>query len=135
MSQENVEIVRTAFQAYERGNFDEALASFDPDIAYKPAQEAQVHGRDAVRASWERWVAEWDGMEMTTEEVIDAGDHVIHAIHFRGRGRGSGIVVEGRAFQVFTFRDRKVVRWEEFSERSEALEAVGLSEQDAQAES
>ena len=133
MSQENVEIVRTAFQAYERGNFDEALASFDSDIVYKPAQEAPVYGRDAVRASWERWVAEWDGMEMTTEEVIDAGDHVIHGIHFRGRGRGSGIVVEGRSFQVFTFRARKVVRWDEFSERSEALEAVGLSEQDAHA--
>ena len=72
---------------------------------------------------------------MTTEEVIDAGDHVIHAIHFRGRGRGSGIVVEGRAFQVFTFRGGKAVHWEEFSERAEALEAVGLSEQDAHADS
>jgi ketosteroid isomerase-like protein len=135
MSQENVEIVRTAFHAYARGNFDEALASFDPDIVYKPAQEAPAHGRDAIRASWERWVADWDEMEMTTEEVIDAGDHVIHAIHFRGRGRGSGIVVEGRSFQVFTFRARKVVRWDEFSERDEALEALGLSEQDAHADS
>jgi ketosteroid isomerase-like protein len=67
-------------------------------------------------------------MEMTSEEIIDAGDHLIHAILFRGRGRGSGVEVEGRFFQVYTFRDGKTVRWEEFSDRAEALEAAGLSE-------
>jgi ketosteroid isomerase-like protein len=129
MSQENVEIVRRGFEAYVRGDIDEALAILlDPDIVYKPAQEAPVQGWDAVRASWERWEADWDEMESTTEEIIDAGDHVIHAIAFRGRGRGSGVEVEGRAFQVFTFKDGKAVRWEEFSDRSEALEAAGLSE-------
>jgi hypothetical protein len=47
---------------------------------------------------------------------------------FRGRGRASGAEVEGRHFEVYTVRDRKVIRVEEFSERGEALEAAGLSE-------
>ena len=128
MSQENVENVRRAFEAWFRGDSEEALAGLDPDIVYKPAQEEAVQGLDAVQASWERWQASWQEQEVTLEETIEAGDHVIQAILFRGRGRGSGIEVEGRFFQVLTIRDGKAVRWEEFSDRAEALEAVGLSE-------
>jgi ketosteroid isomerase-like protein len=130
-----VDTLRRGFEAYARGDLDEALANLDPDVVYKPIQEAAVRGRDAVRASLERWDAEWDEMEMTSEEIIDAGDHLIHAILFRGRGRGSGVEVEGRFFQVHTAKDGKTVRWEEFSDRAEALEAAGLSEQDAHADS
>lgn len=128
MSQENIEIVGRAFDAYTSGDFDEALAALDPDVVYKPAQEAPVTGHDAVRASWERWEGDWEEVEMTSEEVVDAGDQVIQTILFRGRGRGSGIEVEGRFFQVYTIRDGKTVRWEEFSDRSDALNAAGLSE-------
>ena len=45
-----------------------------------------------------------------SEEIIDAGDHLIQAIHFRGRGRGSGVEVEGRFFQVHTVKDGKTVQ-------------------------
>lgn len=129
MSRENVEDARGGFEAYAAGNIDEALAHLDPEIVYKQATAATwVQGRDAVRAAWERWESGWDEIDMTSEEIIDAGDRVIHAILFRGRGRGSGIEVAGRFFQVYTVRDGKTVRWEEFSERSEALEAAGLPE-------
>jgi ketosteroid isomerase-like protein len=53
---------------------------------------------------------------------------VIQAILYRGRGRGSGIEVEGRFFQVLTIKGGKAVRWEEFSDRAQALEAAGLRE-------
>ena len=67
-------------------------------------------------------------VEMTSEAIIDAVDHLIQAIIFRGRGRGSGIEVEDRFFQVYTLNDGKTVPWEEFSDRAQALQAVGLSE-------
>ena len=43
-------------------------------------------------------------------------------------GASGAEVNEGRHFEVYTVRDRKVIRVEEFSERGEALEAAGLSE-------
>ena len=129
MPQENVDNLRRGFEAYVRGDFDEALVNLDPEVVYKQAgPDSGFRGRAAVRAAWERWEAEWDEMEMTSEEIIDAGDHLIQAILFRGRGRGSGVEVEGRFFQVHTIKDGRTVRWEEFSDRAEALEAVGLSE-------
>jgi ketosteroid isomerase-like protein len=97
VSRENAENARGGFEAYAAGNIDEALAHLDPEIVYKQATAAtSVQGRDAVRAAWERWESGWDEIDMTSEEIIDAGDRVIHAILFRGRGRGSGIEVAGR---------------------------------------
>jgi ketosteroid isomerase-like protein len=83
MSKENVEAVRRAYEAYLRGEVDEAFATLDPEIVFKPTHEAPVQGRDAVRASLARWQAPWEGHEMILEEPIDAGDHVIQPILFR----------------------------------------------------
>jgi ketosteroid isomerase-like protein len=113
-------------EAYLRGDFDEVLAVLDPDIIYKSAQEAPVQGREAVRAAWERWEASWEEVEMTSEEIIDAGDRHVQVILFRGRGQGSGVEVKARFYEVYTVRDGMTVRWEEFSDRAEALKAAGL---------
>lgn len=129
MSRENVEIVVGLAEAYVRGEVEEALSALAPDIEYKRAEEAVVRGRDAVRAGWEQWEADWEDLETILESPIDAGDHVVLPVLFRARGRGSGIEIEGRFYEVLELRDRKVIRWEEFSERTEALKAAGLEQE------
>jgi len=124
MSHENVEIVRR----FLVGDFDEALMYVDPDIVWNPVEESSARGHDAVRASTARWKSEWDDYELTPEEFADAGDHVVATVRFRARGRGSGIEVDARLYDVFTLRHGQIVRMDQFTERSEALEAVGLRE-------
>jgi ketosteroid isomerase-like protein len=126
MSDENVEVVRRFVAAYLRGDIDEALTYFDPDVVYKRVEEAAVQGLVEMRASWERWEADWEDLETIPEDFIDAGDRVLVAVLFRGRGRGSGIEIEGRFYEVLTLQGGKVIRWEEFDERSAAIEAAGL---------
>ncbi len=128
MSQENVEIVRRCFDAWNRRDHVDVLEFLAPDVVWKVAQEGPAYGPDAVRRVWERWEADWETLEETPEEFIDAGDHVAVTVHYKGRGRGSGIEISDRYFHVYTFRDGKIVRKLETGERSEALEAVGLSE-------
>ena len=128
MSQENVEIVRKFIEDYRRGDYDEALASLAPDVVYKVAQEAPVHGPEAVRAVWERWETDWEELRTVPEDFIDAGDHVVVTIRYSGRGRHSGIEIADTFFQVWSFRDGKCVRKIEVTDRAEALEAAGLSE-------
>ena len=128
MSEENVEIVRKAVEAYVRGDLDTALTNADPDIVWGPVEEAAAQGQDAVRANVERWETDWEDYEATPEEYIDAGDQVLVTIHWSGRGRGSGLHVDIRTYQLYTLRDGKLIRMDEFTERSEALEAAGLSE-------
>ena len=130
MSQENVEIVRRAFayEIYGVGDRAEAEAIFDPDVVMNPTNEGPFHGPDAMRDDFERWASAFEDLEVSPEEFIDAGDRVLVTAYHRGRGRASGVEVDGRFYEVYTLRDGKVVRVDEYVDRAEALEAVGLRE-------
>jgi ketosteroid isomerase-like protein len=123
-----VEIVRRGFEAYVRRDLSAALAIYDADIVFNPAEEAPMQGRDAVLAYIQRWEEPWEGYEVDAEEFIDAGDRVVVTVHFKGRGRESGIEVDARSHEVYALRDGKVVRMDEYTDRAEALEAAGISE-------
>jgi ketosteroid isomerase-like protein len=122
MSQESVEIVRR----FLLGDVDEALAYADPEIVWNPIEELPTQGHGAVRASLARWKAEWDDYEMLPEEFVDRGDRVVVTVRLGGRGRGSGVEIDARFYDVYTLRDGKIVRMDQFNERSQALEAAGL---------
>jgi ketosteroid isomerase-like protein len=121
MSAENVEIVR----AFLAAPVDEALAHAVPGIVWNPIEESSAQGHDAVRASLERWKGEWDDYELIPEELADMGDRVVATVRLRGRGRASGIEIDARFYDVYTLRDGKIVRMDQFTERSEALAAAG----------
>ena len=124
MSQENVEVVRR-FLVLE---VDEALTYADPNIVWNPAEESAAEGHDAVRASLVRWKGEWDDYELLPEHFEHVGDRVVAAVRMRARGRASGIPVDARFYDVYTLRQGKIVRMDQFTRRSEALEAAGLRE-------
>lgn len=121
MSPDNVEIVRR-FLALD---VDEALAYADPDIVWNPVEESSARGHEAVRASLARWKGEWDEYALTPEGFTDMGDRVVATVCLRGRGRVSGIPVDARFYDVYTLRDRKIVRMDQFADRAEALAAAG----------
>ena len=126
MSQANVDVVRRLFDFYARGDYAAAADCLDPDVVYEVGQELPARGRGAVRAMWERWDSTWEELSTVPEELIDAGDHVLATVHYRARGRGSGIGYEERLYDVYTFSAGSCVGKREFRERAEALEAAGL---------
>ena len=128
MSQENVERARNTIDAYRRGDYVAASRWLAPDVVWEVGQELPAHGPAAVRELWKRWDNEWEELETVADEILDAGDKVVLAIRYRGRGRGSGIEVSDRLFEVHTFRDGQCVSKVDFANRAEALEAAGLSD-------
>jgi ketosteroid isomerase-like protein len=128
VSQDNVDAVRACIEAYLRGDYVAATAFLAPDVVWENGQELPAHGPAAVRAMWTRWTSEWENLEMVAEELIDAGDKVLVAMHYRGHGRLSGVAVDGWVFEVHTFRDGQCIRKADFRTRPEALEAAGLRE-------
>ena len=76
-----------------------------------------------------------DDFTVDVEQFFDAGDQVVVFFTSRGRGRISGIAVSRKLAQVATVRNGRVTKIVGYDDRAKALEAVGLSEQDAQADS
>src|SRR3954453_6703575 len=73
--------------------------------------------------------------DSTYEKLIDVGEHVVVLLRNHGRREDMETEVELIGATILTFREAKLARWGDYVERTAALEAVGLSEQDAQADS
>jgi ketosteroid isomerase-like protein len=132
MSQENVDFIRRAWEAYESGDFSAAWAPFSPDLVTYIAPPLPVagtyHGPEGLLQSLLDWAEGFDELVVTAEEFIDAGDQVVVRTRQKSRGAGSGVPVEADIYFVFTVSAGKTVRADVFNERSEALEAAGLAE-------
>jgi ketosteroid isomerase-like protein len=137
MSQENVELVKRVFDAVARRDTDAVLACYHPDVEFDLSQgsiagligKGVYRGHDGLRRWFREWYEAWGSLQDDCEELIDAGEHVISVVTRRGRGRASGAETTARRGGVWTLRDGKVVRLAGgYRERSEALEAAGLSE-------
>ena len=70
----------------------------------------------------------WENFSMTADELLEVENSVVVAVRQRGVGRESGAAGEMTHTAVWTFRGRKCVRLETFSNRADALSAVGLPE-------
>jgi ketosteroid isomerase-like protein len=143
MSQENVEIVRAVFAAWNaREELDAHFSRFHPQLIYHPRADEpdpSPHvGRDAYERLIHGFVESFSEVTFEVLELIDAGDHVITSTVLRavlhGRGSASGAGVSDTYVFVYKLRDGLVVEGWEYRTKQEALEAVGLSEQDAHAD-
>jgi ketosteroid isomerase-like protein len=132
MSQENVEIVRRAFDTFNRHGPEAALAGLAPDLEWHDLPDlpdAELHrGHAGFLKSVGQFFGELEDYTVNVDETIDHGDHVVVCARNIGRGRSSGARFEQRIFGVWTVRNRLVVRAAWFRTRGEALEAAGLSE-------
>jgi ketosteroid isomerase-like protein len=129
MSQENVEVVREAFQAFNRGDLDAALKRMHPDIEWETLDAfpdaGKYRGREEVRKFWETWRKTFRGFRLHLEKCVPVGDHyVLATFRVTGEGAGSGVRVESPAvFQLGEIRDGQAIWVGMFPTESEALEA------------
>ena len=94
------------------------------------ALEGRVYrGPDGVRQWLGDLARDWEYFQPVYEEYRDLGDRVLVLGRWRARGRVSGVELENQpAAWLYEIKDGKVVRMRTFTDRAEALEAVGLSE-------
>ena len=131
MSQENVETFRRNNEAVSRGDIEAALVALDPDIEFIPrraAVQGVYRGHEGMRQFFGENVESFDLYQVSYQEFRDLGDRLLAFGTVRVRGKESGVEVTTPTAIVATFRDGKMVRVEDYRERSEALKAVGLEE-------
>ena len=139
MSEENVEIVRRAFEEFKAGlargdpgaPFDLGLNAPDAEWVLPPGTPGMrevYRGREGFLEFIRTWTEDFD-WAIDLERVIDAGEHrVVALFHQRGTGKASGVPVEWHMGLVYELRDGRIQRMTNFLDPAKALEAAGLSE-------
>ncbi len=144
MSQENVEIVRRLFEEFiDRGHFRTSADLLDEGVVFDPRgleweneDFVRVYfGPEEVRDFWRAWLPAWSDMRIDVQWIRGVGDRVLVWLHQQQVGRASGLPVEFFLAWDILFRDGKIVQVGFFRNERKALEAVGLSEQDAHTDS
>jgi ketosteroid isomerase-like protein len=126
---EDVKVLRAAYEALNHGEIETALAVLDDDAEWcehSDLPEAGLYrGRNAIRTFLESFLESWDDFTQETEDVL-AGDRcVLILLRSHSRGKGSGINVEARYAHLWTMENGRGVRVDAYFSRDEALRALG----------
>jgi ketosteroid isomerase-like protein len=129
MSQENVEVVRAVYEAWNAGDLAPEL--YDPDVIVRMVEgwpePGPFVGREAVIRWFEQPRETWDADTLEPiNDFVEAADRVAVRQIWRGAGRGPESNVE--LTNVFTVRKGRIVYQELFWDHAEALGTLGLSE-------
>lgn len=125
MSKENVEIVKAAIDAYNRGDEEallkDAAPGFECDLSRAMGPQHDVYGVEQMQRFWSEFGETWESVRIEPHEFIDCGEHIVvpWTVHTLGR---DGIEVQARITWMWTIRDGAIARLCMYQERQEALE-------------
>jgi hypothetical protein len=144
MSQENVELVKALFPPpgtdvcalfRDEDSFARLREALSPiltddfeSVVVFPGETRIYAGPEGLRKNWLDWLEPWATYRTGIDELIDVGERVVLLLRDHGRREGMDREVEIIGASIATIREGKLARWEDYADRAEALEAVGLAE-------
>ncbi len=141
MSQENVEIVRSLYEIGAGDWFNVAPDEFDRAFresideqfeAWLPSDypegEPVFRGREGFDEMMAMLGDTWGKWRIEPERFFDARDRVVVFVRILAEGGASGVPIEIETAHVWTIRGARATAMHAYRDRSEALEAAGLSE-------
>jgi ketosteroid isomerase-like protein len=131
MSQEqNVEIAKQAIAAFNGRNSEALRAFFHPTAEIRPVRATLdgtvFRGPEAASEYCEAIDESWNDLWWELEGIRDGQDWVLALGRIRGSGRDSGVAIDARGGWLMRFRDGRISEFQTYSDRAEALKAVGL---------
>ena len=131
MSQEHVNTVRGMYEAFGRGDIPTVLGRLDPNIEWLEAENfiyadnnPYVGPNAVLEGVFMRLGADWEGFAVTPKEVHDAGDTVISEGQYSGTYKKNGRNVRAQFAHFFTFRDGKIVKFQQYTDTAQFKDAV-----------
>jgi ketosteroid isomerase-like protein len=131
MSNENPDLVRSAYQAHASGDLAAMLEFVDPDLEWiylDPALAHPIpqvcHGRHELEQALRDWAEH--GLQAELEEVTGRGELVMVGVRTPGVDARFGRGGDDRAYSVFTVRDGRIVALRDCRDRQEALQLAGI---------
>ena len=135
MSQENLEVVRSIFAAWERGDFFSSADWADPEIEFVLADgpdPGSWTGPASMAAATRERLSAWEDYRFEADEFRVLDDERVLVLTLRsGHGKTSGLEIgrmQSKGAWLFHFRHGRVVRLVGYFDRENALADLGLSE-------
>jgi len=128
-----VEIISGLYEAFGRGDVPAVLGGMDPGIRwheaegnpYMPSGEAWV-GPDAILNNlFMRLGEDWDGFAVHPSSFHDAGDVVVVEARYSGRHNGTGQELDAQVCHVWTLKDGKVARFQQYVDTAKLQDVMG----------
>jgi ketosteroid isomerase-like protein len=133
MASGNVEVVRSIYAAWERGDFASANWAH-PEIEYVHADgplPGSWVGLAGMAQAWREVMSAWEGWRINADEFRELDRGRVFVLHsYSGRGKASGLDVgqmRTRGASLFHLRDGKVTRLVGYFDRDRALADLGLA--------
>ena len=140
MSQETIEAFKRGLEAGNRGDVETLLEELDPEVEWHSAlhtllggEQMVFRGHDGVREMTRDLNEAFGEIHIEITEIRDLGDRLVAIGRTRTRGKASGAGTESPLAYVIEVKNGKAISIRGYLDPKEALEAVGLSEQDAHA--
>jgi ketosteroid isomerase-like protein len=131
MSSDNVEVVRSGYDAFNERNFEAMLEIYDPEIVWEQDEgfvEPGTHyGHAGMRYVFDSILEQFDDFQVRPEEIVELDDgRVLALVRITATGNLSGIRIDTPNGHLFWLRDGKVTRLRLFIDPVAAREAAGL---------
>ena len=125
--QTDLETLRALYRDWGRGDFTR-------DDLYHPEIKTETFGMgekmksenvEGFAALMRKWLSAWERpLKIEAEDFIQSGDRILVLVHWTGRGKGSGVEIEGRGAHLWTFREGLAVGFDTYRDRDDARAAL-----------
>jgi uncharacterized protein len=132
MSEENVNVVRQAYDLLNRGDIDRLIElcsdDFSLDMSERVFNPATYRGHEGIRRFYRDVEEAWESYTWDVEQARASGDSVVALLHCHGKSRPDAPPVAWRVAWLWTLKNGRATSLRFYRDRAEALEAAGLSE-------
>jgi ketosteroid isomerase-like protein len=131
MSEQNVMMVKSMYEAFGRADIAGVIAALDPQVEWLEAENfiyadgnPFIGPQSVLEGVFMRLGSEWEGFSVSPKEILDAGDTIISHGYYSGTYKKNGKSVRAQFAHMFTIRDGKVTKFQQYTDTAQFLRAV-----------
>lgn len=131
MSLQNLQTIRSMYDAFRQGDMPTVLGQMDECVEWREAdnfiyadRSPYVGPQAVLEGVFMRLGEEWEGFSVTPEQWLDADNHVVVLGTESGRYKQTGKQVRAQFAHVWSLRDGRVIRFQEYTDTKQFADAV-----------
>jgi len=132
MSQDNVGLIRSLYEAFGRGEVPVVLGAMDPTMQWNEAENFPYADRNPyvgpeaiLQGVFLRLATEWDGFSVELGELHGASDVVVATGRYAGAFKKTGRRIHAQFAHVWKLRGGKAVSFQQYTDTLQVAKAVG----------